>query len=570
MRIKSETEKTLFIDNKFNRAMAIIVTILGAILNIGVALILQFSIDSVIMKDTGIVKKGVLFLAAYVGIYLIFSFLNRKYTNRYIKTGLLHFQTFIFTKILYSPKMKFQDETSAKFLSAFTNDLNQIENNYLIGSLKMISNLVHFGFAITFMLIVCWYMVLPLFIIVLICLCIVIKYGQVLVNIEYDTAEHNQGFIDKVKDLLNGYIVIKSFKAEKEILSIFTKTNSDLEEKKRERRSTNDLVAILGDISSIIVNACIYVVGFILCFNGYISLGKVMAMISIANYIVSPVRIIPGLISNKKAAIKLIDRLDDETRFSPEENNFKTSEKKTLDQQIVLQDVSFGYNDDQPVLNDINIVFERGKSYAIVGSSGSGKSTIFKVLLGYQRDYKGQIFIDNINLNSLSTETLYELFSVVQQEVFLFDSSIIDNITMFKDFSEEVVDNAIVQSGLLELIDKYGKDYMCGENGKNLSGGEKQRVSIARSLIRNTPVILIDEATSALDSITAVNVENALLDIENTTKIVITHRFHETTLRRYDEIIVMNKGRIIEKGNFEELYQMKNYFYSLYNLSCET
>ena len=192
------------------------------------------------------------------------------------------------------------------------------------------------------------------------------------------------------------------------------------------------------------------------------------------------------------------------------------------------------------------------------------------MLLGYQRDYKGQIFIDNINLNSLSTETLYELFSVVQQEVFLFDSSIIDNITMFKDFSEEVVDNAIVQSGLLELIDKYGKDYMCGENGKNLSGGEKQRVSIARSLIRNTPVILIDEATSALDSITAVNVENALLDIENTTKIVITHRFHETTLRRYDEIIVMNKGRIIEKGNFEELYQMKNYFYSLYNLSCET
>ena len=113
MRIKSETEKTLFIDNKFNRAMAIIVTILGAILNIGVALILQFSIDSVIMKDTGIVKKGVLFLAAYVGIYLIFSFLNRKYTNRYIKTGLLHFKTFIFTKILYSPKMKFQDETSA-------------------------------------------------------------------------------------------------------------------------------------------------------------------------------------------------------------------------------------------------------------------------------------------------------------------------------------------------------------------------------------------------------------------------------------------------------------------------
>ena len=570
MRIKSETEKTLFIDNKFNHVMAIIVTILGAVLNIGVALILQFCIDSVTMKDTSIVKKGVFFLGAYVGIYLIFSFMNRRYTNRYIKTGLMHFKTFIFKRILHSPEMKFQDETSAKFLSAFTNDLNRIETNYLVGSLWMVGNLTHFGFAIIYMFVVCWYMVLPLFIIVLICLCIAIKYGQVLVDVEYDTAEHNQDFIDKVKDLLNGYIVIKSFKAEKEILSIFTKKNSELEEKKRERRSTNDMVAILGDVSSIIVNACIYIAGFILCFNGYISMGKVMAMISVANYIVSPVRVIPGLISNKKAAIRLIERLDEETRYELKKNSFKIPEKKTLDKHIVLQNISFGYNDEQNVLNNVNLVFEKGKSYAIVGGSGSGKSTLFKLLLGYKKQYEGRIYIDDMELNDMNMESLYDIFSVVQQDVFLFDSSILDNITMFKHFSEEIVDDAIRQSGLLQLVEKKGKDYLCGENGKNLSGGEKQRVSIARSLIRNTPVILIDEATSALDNITSLSVENALLDIKNTTKIVITHRFHETTLRKYDEIIVMNKGRIIEKGTFEELYQMKKYFYSLYNLSCES
>ncbi len=568
MRKMSDTEKIIYYNNGFNHAMAIIVRFLGAVLNIGVALILQFCIDSVTVRDSSILFKGIYLLAAYLIVYLVFSFMDRKYTNRYIKKGLLQFKNYIFERILDSSSAQFQDEKSAKFLSAFSNDLNSVETHYLLGSLEMISNITHFTLAILFMAVMCWYMAVPLCVIVGICLGLAVKYGKVLINVEYSTAEQNQYFLDKVKDLLNGYIVIKSFRAEKEILEIFSKKNSELEEKKRERRATNNIVSILGDVSSVIVNSCIYIIGFGLCFYGMLTLGKVMSMIAVANYIVSPVRNLPGLISNKKAAIRLIERLDKET-FAETEIE-KLTQEVDFENEIVFENVSFGYIPANEVIKNLNLKFEKGKNYAIVGGSGSGKTSIFKLLLGYNKNYDGSIKIGSTELKDIESDVLFDIFSIIQQDVFLFDSSIVNNITMFKEFDNQVLEEIIKKSGLSKLIEAKGKDYKCGENGKNLSGGEKQRISIARCLIRKTPVILIDEATSSLDNITALNVEKAILGIKDATKIIITHRYNEEILRKYDEIIVLNKGKLMEKGTFDELYNKQEFFYSLYNLSSAT
>ena len=139
----------------------------------------------------------------------------------------------------------------------------------------------------------------------------------------------------------------------------------------------------------------------------------------------------------------------------------------------------------------------------------------------------------------------------------------------FSEFDEEIIRKAIEKAGLSDYIEEKGDDYSCGEGGKNLSGGEKQRVSIARCLIRETPILLMDEATAALDNKTAHNVENAILDIENITRIIVTHRYSEDIMRKYDSIIVMNKGHIIEHGHFDELMEAKGFFYSLFNISKE-
>lgn len=181
--------------------------------------------------------------------------------------------------------------------------------------------------------------------------------------------------------------------------------------------------------------------------------------------------------------------------------------------------------------------------------------------------YSGSICYDTTELRQISSESLYEMVSVVQQNVFIFNASIRDNITMFSDFPREEVDRAIELSGLSKLIAERGEDYLCGENGSGLSGGEKQRISIARSLLKKSQVLLVDEATAALDAQTAFQVSNAILDLNDLTRIVVTHSLDENLLKRYDCVLTLKNGSITESGSFDELMVKKGYFYSLFTVS---
>ena len=309
----------------------------------------------------------------------------------------------------------------------------------------------------------------------------------------------------------------------------------------------------------------IFALGFFLAFKNVMSIGMVIAFIQLGNFILHPVRYLAPQLSNRKAAIKLIERISDV--IEKEEKKKEGSQLMNFEKDIVFRNLNFSYGEEQTVLENINLCFEKGKSYAIVGGSGSGKSTLFKLLLGHHTDYQGDLLIDGIPIKEIDLDSLYDQISIIQQDVFLFDSSIKDNITMFRSFDETKVMNAIEQAGLTSLIEEKGEDYSCGEGGKNLSGGEKQRVSIARCLVRGTPILLMDEATASLDNNIAQMVENKILSMENLTRIIVTHRFNEAIMRKYDEIFVMNRGSMIEQGTFDELMDKQGYFYSLYNVS---
>ena len=215
----------------------------------------------------------------------------------------------------------------------------------------------------------------------------------------------------------------------------------------------------------------------------------------------------------------------------------------------------------------MNFRFDAGKSYAVVGASGSGKSTLLNLLMASHSGYTGSIRYDDTPLQQISSESLYEMVSCIQQNVFIFNASIRDNITMFSQFPKEEVDRAIELSGLSALVAQRGEDYLCGENGSGLSGGEKQRISIARSLLKQAKVLLVDEATAALDAQTAFQVAGAILDLEGLTRIVVTHSLDENLLKRYDCVLTLKNGRIAETGSFQELMAKKGYFYSLYTVS---
>lgn len=202
-----------------------------------------------------------------------------------------------------------------------------------------------------------------------------------------------------------------------------------------------------------------------------------------------------------------------------------------------------------------------------MGASGSGKSTLLNLLMAGQAGYEGHIRFDGTELRDIQTDSLYDLMSLVQQNVFVFNATLRDNVTMFQPFPDEDVTRAMELSGLAELVKEKGEGYLCGENGSGLSGGEKQRLSIARSLLRKSPVLLMDEATAALDAQTASTVINAVLDLNGLTRIVVTHALDEKVLRRYDAILTMKDGALLETGTFESLMAEKGYFYSLFTVS---
>lgn len=566
-RIKTYCEKQFLKDNKFNFYMTIFSLLLCTAMNVLMAFMLQFFIEAVEFGSDEILRNGFIVVIVYFLIFWLFRSLQRRYKNTYMYKALSQFKDYVFEKMLDKSISQFENGASAKLISAFSNDLATIEGNYLGGTLSLILTVMLFIAASLASLYIEWRLALPILMVSIICIFFSLKYGRKLVEKEKETSEENMDFVAQVKDLLNGFIVIKSFKAEKEVLDIFKQKNISLEETKQDKRVTSDTVTIYSDISSIVVNTLIFALGFIFALRGMMSIGKVIAFIQLGNYILEPVRSLAPLISNRNAAIKLIERISDEVEKREEKQQSVILEE--FKDSIEFRKLNFAYAKDKVVLENVNLRFEKGKSYAIVGGSGSGKSTLLKLLLGYNEGYQGDVLIDGIKIRDIDLDSLYDKISIIQQDVFLFDSSIKNNITMFSSFDENKVKSAIEKSGIYSLIEEKGEDYSCGEGGKNLSGGEKQRVSIARCLVRETPILLMDEATAALDNNTALMVENKILGIDHLTRIIVTHRFQETIMKKYDEIYVMNKGTVIENGNFEELMKKQGYFYSLYKVSEE-
>ena len=236
-----------------------------------------------------------------------------------------------------------------------------------------------------------------------------------------------------------------------------------------------------------------------------------------------------------------------------------------------LEDVTYTYSPgtayEMHALEHINLEIPNGQFVGIIGHTGSGKSTLLNLLMGSSSNYQGEICIDGVSIKNIESESLYQLMTSVQQNVFVFNDTIRNNVTMFHEFPDKEVTLALERSGLSEFIEKRGEDFVCGENGANLSGGERQRISIARALLRKSPILLVDEATDALDAATARAVSFSILNLVGMTRIVVTHRLEEAILRRYDKILVMKNGTICEQGNFDTLMQQKGQFYSLFQIA---
>lgn len=458
------------------------------------------------------------------------------------------------------------EKSAAGYLSALTNDAASIETNYLAQMLAMITKAVTF---IGALLLMCRYSLLMTAIaagLTVLPLIASLLTGSRLQTVESRVSERNGEFTAALSDCLAGFTVVKNFRAEREIFRLFAQSNKALEHEKFTGRRIKTLVGMIGAVTGIFAQLGVFIAGVYLSMKGgSMTPGAVVLFVNLMNFIISPIAELPGLLACRKAALGLVDKLAAALERSSSREGSETLNR--LEHGIRLENVSFAYEPGKTVLHGINAEFEAGRAYALVGGSGSGKSTLLNLLMAAETNYSGHILADGIELSDISTESLYGTMAAIQQNVFVFNASIKDNVSMFRDFPKTEMDEAIARAHLGALIRERGEDYLCGENGSGLSGGEKQRISIARSLLKKSSVLLADEVTAALDAQTAHRVSSDILDLQGITRIVVTHTLEESLLRRYDKIFVLRGGRIEEAGNFADLMANKGYFYALFTVA---
>lgn len=556
----------LYYKNRINFIVTIILTIAMSSINLMISWLIQQIMDCTANQDMQALVRSAWIVIIVVVIYTIANVMYRAVYPRFLQRAMQQYRDYAFSRLTQKSLRSFSKEGTALYVSALTNDCTSIENNYLAATFTLIELLFCFLGALIMMLYYSPMMLVLAVALSFLPVAVSMTAGNRLTEQEKEISKKNERFVSIVNELLSGFPVIKSFRAETQASRLFSQRNEQAEEAKKNKRRTEQLISLLANDAGIIAQMGIFLAGAWLAISGKgVTAGVVIVFVQLMNYILNPISQVPLLWSNRKAAIALMEKLSDALSENVREEG--REKLNGFSEKIEVKDLTYGYEPESPVLKDLDVQFDAGKSYAIVGGSGSGKSTLLNLLMGSSSNYQGEICIDGVSIKNIESESLYQLMTSVQQNVFVFNDTIRNNVTMFHEFPDKEVTLALERSGLSEFIEKRGEEFVCGENGANLSGGERQRISIARALLRKSPILLVDEATAALDAATARAVSFSILNLVGMTRIVVTHRLEEAILRRYDKILVMKNGTICEQGNFDTLMQQKGQFYSLFQIA---
>lgn len=556
--------RSFYKNNKLNFIVLMVLYSVVSLFVVSIAWIMSSITDTIASKDfSNLWRIGIISVVFAVGFVLI-GCITEVFYSRFIHKGIKQYKSTAFSLLSKKGIAAFSGEKTSDYISAFTNDITSIETNYLLHTPHIVQHILQFFGTLGLML----YFSIPMtgiaiaFFLLPIIISVVLGGG--LSKREKIVSEKNAKFTARIKDLLTGFSVIKGFKAEKQAIALFNSDNAETEKAKMSRRLHQGIVQTVSTGAHVFMQFGLFIVGAILAIKGYITAGVMIAFVQLCNGLSQPLQTVPVYLASRKAAKELVYKLADKL----EENKEKCEVEviKQIEQGIEIKNLSFGYEDGKDILKNISYKFEQGKKYALVGFSGSGKTTLLNLLMGSYNNYGGTLSIGGTELKNMDTDSLYEHLCLINQNVFLFDDTIRNNITLFSDFPAEKVDSAIRLSSLDKIINERGEDYLCGENGSALSGGERQRISIARALVKNASVLLVDEATSALDNETASLVSNEILKLDGITGIVVTHRLETNLLKKYDAILMLKNGELAEVGTFDELMEQKGQFYSLYTV----
>ena len=543
-----------------------IFNILVPLTNIAFAYSIKGIIDSGMSQNEDALTQAVLVGASVIFIYAGLNFISLRLKNRLVRQIMSRYKNKVFQSILDRDYRDFSKEKSGKFISVLTENMKKIEQDYLHQYFNISKNLSLMIFSLLAMFIGNWYLTLLVIIASIIPMMISGFIGQKSAYLQKSAMIADQKYLAKVKDILAGFLVIKSFNVKEAIRQDYRNESEKLDEIYFMKGKFDVLANVISQLSGMIVFLVAFGGGMYLVFNSSTTIGSVTAIVQLVNFVVMPLNEVGMGMSKFREGQATLDAFEVKDVIELQTGKMK----EYFDDVISFSNIDFSYpNTEEKIFNHLSLKIQKGEKIAIVGMSGSGKSTLLNLLLRFYDVTSGHISIDNQDIQAISAESLYNLMTIVQQDVYIFDDTLRANITLNQFFTDEEIKQAVQQSGLESYVleNELGLQALCGENGSNLSGGQKQRVSIARALIRKTPILLLDEATSSLDNQVTTEIESSILDIQNLTALVVTHKLNENILKKYDRILFMKDGVIVEDGSFSDLMDRRGEFYKLFELS---
>ena len=494
-------------------------------------------------------------------LYLSYYFLapiRNEVTRKYSKL--------LYNKILALPIGYFTEQRKGDILSRSSNDIAELENS-VVGALEgLIKEPLNIIGILIFLFFISFKLTLFVFVLLPIAGFVVGRIGRSLKK-QTNKAQVKWGeILSQMEETLTGLRIIKGFNAEQKVKKQFYGLIDDIFGIKNRISYRRDLASPISEFLGVTILSGVLWFGGNLVLNGDIlSPGSFITYVALFSQIINPAKALSQAVYNVNRGTATLDRLNEILEAPVTVNDIASPiQLNEFKDSITFENVGFSYQDDS-ILHNINLTVKKGKLVALVGSSGAGKSTLADLVPRFHDVSEGQLLIDGINIKNYSLHSLRKQISIVTQEPILFNDTIAANIALGKPEATEaeIIAAAKIANAYDFIIKKEGGfNSIIGDRGSKLSGGERQRLTIARAVLKNPPILILDEATSALDTESEKLVQDAINNMmQNRTSIVIAHRL--STIRHADEIIVMQKGRIVERGNHETLLAQNGYYQKL-------
>ena len=465
------------------------------------------------------IKVTIIWLIAILILFL--KEIVNAHTLRLMKNDL---RMKISNKITSLNYQEFHEKDSGNYVSWFTNDVQQITDQTFSNFFSIIDNSATTIFAFLAMLKLNLYIGLIAIILFFITTILPQYLSKLMIKITSEKSESQELFVEKIKETIMGYNIFKVYntfsvftnrikKSSNEVENVFFKYN-------KMEATVSTLIVGINLISQVIL----LVLTIFLSINNLTPIGAVLSVGNLAGSFFSAIGAVIKSISILKSSKPLFEK------FSVKDDTISLKDIDNID-SITFKNISYNYSD-KKVLENINISFEKGHKYVITGESGSGKSTLLKILIGFLKDYSGNVLYDDTELKEISPTSIYNNISYIDQNIYLFNGTIKENITLGQDFSDHDLYEALDKSCLLNFINELpdGINTIIKENGKNISGGQRQRIALARAIIRKIKFIILDEGTSALDKENAKEIEDTLISSEDLCVIFVTHNVRNEIL----------------------------------------